>query len=154
IEDILTLAREGKRVQEIGTVDFEDVIDSCWRNVETKDATLEVKTNATIKADEDRLPHILENLFSNAIRHGGDDVTITIGTLSDGTGFYVADNGPGIPEDQRDDIFEYGYSTSEEGTGFGLAIVKEIVEAHGWNLTVTESDDGGARFEIRNVEFE
>jgi signal transduction histidine kinase len=63
----------------------------------------------------------------------------------------VADNGPGIPEDERDNIFEYGYTTNTESTGFGLAIVKRIVEAHDWNVTVTDSESGGARFEITGV---
>jgi len=45
-----------------------------------------------------------------------------------------------------------GYSTSEEGTGFGLGIVTQIVEAHGWEIAVTESEQGGARFEFTGVE--
>jgi signal transduction histidine kinase len=64
---------------------------------------------------------------------------------------YVADDGCGIPADAREAIFASGYTTAEEGTGFGLAIVGEIVEAHGWTIDVTESTEGGARFEIRGV---
>lgn len=79
-------------------------------------------------------------------------MTITVGDLSNDTGFYVADDGPGIPEDVRDRVFERGYSTSDAGTGFGLAIVKEIADAHDWGIRVTESDDGGARFNVTGVE--
>jgi hypothetical protein len=68
-------------------------------------------------------------------------------------GFYVEDDGPGIPEDRRDDIFAAAYSTSEEGTGFGLRIVKQIAEAHDWVVHVTTGTDGGARFEYTGVEF-
>jgi signal transduction histidine kinase len=93
----------------------------------------------------------LENLFRNAIEHGGEDVTIRVGGLSDG--FYVEDDGPGVPEDARDEVFEVGYSTSPDGTGFGLNIVKEIAEAHNWEITLTEGTTGGARFEITNVEL-
>lgn len=67
--------------------------------------------------------------------------------------FYVEDDGPGISEAVRDDVFETEYSTSDGGTGFGLTIVKRIVDAHGWNIRVTEGTDGGARFEITWVEF-
>jgi len=54
---------------------------------------------------------------------------------------------------ERDRVFRVGYSTSGEGTGFGLNIVKQVAEAHGWSIRATTSDDGGARFEITGVEF-
>jgi signal transduction histidine kinase len=93
----------------------------------------------------------------DSVEHGGDSanghtsagVNVTVGALDDG--FYVADDGPGIPESERDDVFEAGYSTNEDGTGFGLDIVREIVEAHGWTIAVTESESGGARFEITGL---
>jgi signal transduction histidine kinase len=49
-------------------------------------------------------------------------------------------------------VFETGFSTAEDGTGFGLAIVGEIADAHGWSVSVTEGHEGGARFEITGVE--
>jgi signal transduction histidine kinase len=67
--------------------------------------------------------------------------------------FYVADTGPGVPESEREDIFEAGYSTTGDGTGFGLRIVEQIADAHGWEITVTENEQGGARFEFTGVEF-
>ena len=172
ITDLLRLAREGERVNEIETVSLADVVEGCWHNVETGEAELVVETERTIRADPGRLQHLLENLLQNGIVHGstsnrpqtgdgetvdsveygstdGADVTITIGDLEDG--FYVEDDGPGIPESKRADVFESGYSTAPDGTGFGLAIVEEVVEAHGWSINVVESTDGGARFEITGV---
>jgi len=69
-------------------------------------------------------------------------------TATQPTGFYVADDGPGIPEDEREDVFDHGYTTSEGGTGLGPKIVRQVVEAHGWSITVTESADGvpGSKF--------
>jgi signal transduction histidine kinase len=61
----------------------------------------------------------------------------------------VADDGPGVPPGQRDHVFDRGYSAAEDGTGFGLAIVEEIATAHGWTVSVTESEAGGARFTVR-----
>jgi signal transduction histidine kinase len=77
-------------------------------------------------------------------------VTVTVGDLADG--FYVADDGPGIDAEDPSAVFEAGYSTSVDGTGFGLSIVTEIAEAHGWQVGATESDEGGARIEITGVE--
>jgi signal transduction histidine kinase len=56
-------------------------------------------------------------------------VTVRVGQLPEG--FYVEDNGPGIPENEREQVFGYGHTTSEEGTGFGLSIVATIADAHG-----------------------
>jgi PAS domain S-box-containing protein len=95
----------------------------------------------------------------DAVEHGSTDddpagdgggVTITVGGLPNG--FYVADDGPGIPESARDRVIEAGYSTNADGTGLGLAIVRDVVDAHGWEIAVAESDAGGARFEITGVE--
>lgn len=147
IGDLLTLAREGKAVGETEPVRLTEFVDTCWSAVETRQATLCLGTDLTVQADESRLAQVFENLFRNAIEHGDDDVRITVGELEDGSGFFVEDDGPGIPEDEREDVFKSGYSTSSDGTGFGLAIIEQIVEAHGWQITVTDGA-AGARFEI------
>jgi PAS domain S-box-containing protein len=165
IEDLLQLARSGNQVDELKPVELDDLSKLCWENVATADASITVDLDQTILADQSRLRQLLENLFRNAVEHGSTssqtnaddavehgsgDVNITVGTLEDG--FYVADNGPGISEQDREDVFESGYSTKEEGTGFGLAIVEQIVDAHDWRIAIEESNEGGARFEITNVE--
>jgi PAS domain S-box-containing protein len=150
IDDLLTLAREGNRVDDIEAVDIGTLMQNCWHNVETGKATISADIERTIRADQSRLQQLLENLYRNAIEHGGDGVTVTVGTLSDG--FYIEDDGPGIPADEREDVFDAGYSTTEGGTGFGLSIVQEIADAHGWKIRVTDGSDGGARFEITGVE--
>jgi PAS domain S-box-containing protein len=151
ITDLLTLARDGETVTEQQPVALAPLVESCWTNVETADATLVTDVDRTILASESRLKQLFENLFRNAVEHGGADVTVTVGAVDDG--FYVADDGPGIPADDRDAVFEAGYSTSSSGTGFGLSIVKQVVEAHGWEISVGDSADGGARFEITGVSF-
>jgi signal transduction histidine kinase len=153
IDDLLALARQGDRVRTIEPVSLSDVARGCWESVATAEATLEVDTEGTIRADRDRLQQLLENLVRNSVEHGREDVTVTIGALADGSGFYVEDDGPGIPGDARERVFESGYSTAAQGTGFGLAIVSEIVDAHGWEVRITDSASGGARFEIAGVEL-
>jgi signal transduction histidine kinase len=160
VDDLLELARDGRDVDTSEAVDVADTARSAWSNVEAPASTLHVDVAGTVTADAGRLTQLFENLFRNSIEHGGDadgpandhpsgGVTVTVGP-TDG-GFYVADDGPGIPESERDDVFEAGYSTNEDGTGFGLDIVREIVEAHGGEVRVTESESSGARFEITGL---
>jgi PAS domain S-box-containing protein len=159
VDDVLEMARQGTIVDddELEAVDVGALAERCWTTVASADATLAVETTATIRADADRLRRALENLFRNAVDHGGDDVRIRIGALdgdgdAGGGGFYVADDGPGIPPDEREAVFDPGHSGVETGTGFGLAIVDEIVRAHDWTIEITESDDGGTRFEITGID--
>lgn len=150
INDLLLLARSGDHIDEMVPVELPTLVESCWRNVETADATIRTETDLTIRADRSRVSQLLENLFRNAIEHGGENVTVTVGELEDG--FYVADDGPGIPDDEQDAVFEVGYSTLTGGTGFGLSIVNQVVKAHGWSIHVTDSSNRGARFEILGVD--
>jgi signal transduction histidine kinase len=150
IEDLLTLAREGERVDETEQIGLTNAATNSWQTVKTEQATLETDTSCAVEADQSRLRQLFENLYRNAIEHGGDDVTVSVGETDDG--FYIADTGPGIPESDREEVFETEYSTAEEGTGFGLRIVKQVANAHGWAITVAESEQGGARFEITGVE--
>lgn len=156
-KDVLSLARKGRTISETEPVDFPETVEAAWSMTATDHDHAAVDLVVTddcprlIIADEDRLRQLLENLFRNAIEHGSTDVTVTIGELDEG--FYVEDDGPGIPEDERDEVFDAGYSTAVEGTGFGLSIVKQVADAHGWTIRVTDGSDGGARFEITGIEF-
>jgi signal transduction histidine kinase len=182
VEDTLTLASQGASVAVPEPVAAGDLVERCWGMVETGDAALEVVDGFRLRADPERLRHLFENLFRNCAEHGaagggsepddaergaaggrsraddperspsGPAVRVRIGTLDDGDGFYVEDDGPGIPEADRDRIFEPGWTTAADGTGFGLAIVSDVVDAHGWRIAATESEGGGARFEIGGVD--
>jgi signal transduction histidine kinase len=178
IEEILTLAREGNPIDEREDVHLAAVADRSWAMTTSGDASLVVEDGGSfpIDADPERLQQLFENLFRNALEHGAadgdggdgegdsgdgadggdsadggdgaDDLTVTVGVLPDRRGFFVEDDGVGIPPDAREAVFEPAYTTAADGTGFGLAIVGEIVEAHGWTIRVVEGRDGGARFEI------
>ena len=153
VEDTLVLARNGQRVGEMDSINLVSAIGNCWEMVDTSTATLEIDDEVTIRADSDRVRHLFENLFRNAVDHGGDGVTVRVGQ-TDETTIYVADDGPGIPEDEQDAVFDPGYSSVPDGTGFGLAIVQRLAEAHGWDVTLTDSESGGARFEFSGVEIQ
>ncbi|WP_335999630.1 histidine kinase N-terminal 7TM domain-containing protein [Halorientalis halophila] len=151
IDDALTLARSGKAITEKEPVDVSEVATEAWENVDTDRATLDVDVSLRLESDPDRLLNVFENLFRNAVEHNDGELTIRVGPLTESIGFYVEDTGTGIPEDDREDVLQQGYTTNEAGTGLGLAIVRDIVGAHGWELSVAESDEGGARFEIHCV---
>jgi len=142
IDDLLVLARQGQAIDSREVVSLAAIVENCWEMVDHKNAALVVDDDLTFAVDPDRLQQLFENLFRNAIEHGGDDVTIRVGAIEN-NGFYVEDDGPGIPEEKREAVFDSGFTTNRDGTGFGLAIVKEIVEAHGWTVSVADSDDEG-----------
>ena len=147
IEDTLTLARQGDTVGEMNSLSLVDLVGKCWSGVETAEATLEIDDEFTIRGDRDRLRHVFENLFRNAVDYGGEDVTVRVGRAGENC-IYVEDDGPGVPPSDRDTVFEPGHTSATGGTGFGLTIVKRIAEAHGWEVLVTDGRDGGARFEF------
>jgi signal transduction histidine kinase len=151
IDDVLALARDGGRSITTEPVALSSVVQAAWGTVETADASLDCTLGCTVYSDRSQLGRLFENLFRNAVEHGGRDVTVTVGAIDDG--FYVADDGPGLSPDERDGVFELGVTNSESGTGLGLAIVESIAGAHGWSVSVGESEAGGARFEITGVEF-
>jgi len=151
IDDLLALSRDGESEMDIEPVALNSLVEGCWTNIQADAATLVVDTEQTIRGSKRQLKQLLENLMRNAIEHGGEDVTVTVGAMDDG--FYVEDDGSGISAGERDDIFEAGYSTNEGGTGFGLSIVKQVAEAHNWQIEIADRTAGGARFEITGVEI-
>ena len=149
ISDVLWLAAEGDRAAELEPVSLRRSAERSWSLVETDGATLTVDSEFRSEADPDLFHRLLENLFANAAEHAAPGVTVRVGALEDGAGFYVEDDGPGIPPDRREAVFDVGHTTSDDGTGFGLPIVKRIVEGHGWSVDVETGADGGARFVVR-----
>ena len=165
IQDILLLARQGEEIGERTELELAAVARQAWGGVVTEDGHLTVADDRVVNADESRLVQLFENLFRNsvehgstnsrtqsddAVEHGNGNVEVTVGTLP--AGFYVEDDGPGIPVDERERVFDQGYSGDSDGTGIGLRIVAEIAHGHGWEVAVTESAAGGARFEITGLD--
>jgi len=190
IDDLLTLSREGRTIDDRQRVSLVDVAEGAWRTTDTANATLvlDIDDHVSVSADRTRLLNVFENLFRNSVEHGstaprsntrgdsvehgstgsrtasddavahgvsddgvaGDDpaVTVTLGRHDDG--FYVEDDGPGIPPEHRDSAFEYEFTTAD-GTGLGLAIVDAIAQAHGWTTDAREGSTGGARIVFSDV---
>ena len=152
IDTLLALARHGQPIEETEQVSLSATAKRAWGMIESDGCELVVERDLSFQADANRLQQLFENLFRNSLNHGESVETVRVGSLDKSQGFYVEDDGVGIPEDEREQVFESGYTTTPGGTGFGLAIAAEIVDAHRWTIEVTESSDGGARFEITGVQ--
>ncbi|WP_277542349.1 sensor histidine kinase [Haloarcula laminariae] len=161
VEDLRELTAVDRDTLDVERVNVARAAHTAWAHVDTDGATLRVPDNDIILADSDYLLHVFENLFRNSIDHGRPDeaadaigdggaLTVTVGPLDNG--FFVADDGVGIPESERDAVLDHGYTTDDGGTGLGMAIVRTVADAHEWAVTVTESESGGARFEFHRVE--
>ncbi|MEY7847707.1 ATP-binding protein [Natrarchaeobius sp. A-rgal3] len=154
IEEVLALAKHGRTVVDAAPETVESVLERAERALDSDGVTVDVGDgDLEIVADETRLQRLFENLLSNAVDHAGAGTTITVGATAQRDGFYLADDGPGIPREHRSGVFEPGWTDSDSGTGFGLAIVREIAEAHGWSVDLSESAAGGVRFEFTGVEL-
>ena len=151
VSDLLRAAREGETVTERAPVDIGELAPTCWSEVGSEAGSLEVVDDVVVTGDRARLRRVLENLLRNAVEHGGPAVSLRIGPLVGG-GFYVEDDGPGVDPADRERVFDPGYSTAQGGTGLGLVIVRNVVEAHGGTIELTEGEAGGARFELRGLE--
>jgi signal transduction histidine kinase len=151
-EDMTLLLQSDTPENEQTEIRFEELVRDAWKTTSGAEDGTTLETDGldemTVWGVRDRLLRVFENLFRNAIVHGGTPITIRVGALDDG--FYVEDDGAGIPPEKRDEVFREGYSTreSENETGLGLSIIQNVIERHGWEITLTGSDDGGARFEV------
>lgn len=151
IEDVLTLARDPDSIEKSTEINIDTVATDAWQSVQTETLSLTVDTNSSLQANETLLSQLFENLYRNAVEHAGDNVTVTVGANPYKNMFYVADDGIGIPEDEHDSIIEPGETTHKDGTGLGLSIIKKIAAVHNWSMKITDSSDGGARFEFYDV---
>jgi signal transduction histidine kinase len=148
IDELLRLAR-GEEVT-FTTVSLRERAEAAWSTISSDDLTLVIDEDAQIEANESQLRQLFENLFWNTIEHAKAD-RIAVGITADC--LYVADDGNGIPAAERESVFEAGKTTTQDGPGYGLHIVARIAEMHGWEITVTDGPSGGARFEIRGIQF-
>ncbi|MFC6888723.1 sensor histidine kinase [Halorubrum trueperi] len=114
IDELHTLTMSHRHGGDTTTVTIADRAEAAWATTETEEGCLEIYLDREHRCEANigLLDHIFENLFRNAVVHNDAPVTVTVGSLAEGSGFYVADDGDGIPSDRVDSIFEYGYSTA------------------------------------------
>jgi|GEM_PF-466121 len=172
IDEVQASILQNRSEPEEVPVDLATAAHEAWSTADTRGATLEVDGEMRLRADPDQFRRLLENLFQNSAEHGisdgadgadggrsaggpggsaGGESELTVRVVALEDGFAVDDDGDGLPPDVADDVFERGFTTSRNGTGFGLSFVRNIAESHGWNVAVEESPAGGARFHFSQV---
>ena len=161
VNDMLVFARGGSTDSEEIALDglLGELVQTLEPQLAEVSGGLEVDQRVagmTLHGNREALLGALINLGANAIQAVGDGVRLSVDVRRDGAGFVairVADNGPGIGEDIRESVFEPFFTTRPDGTGLGLAVVRNVVEAHHGRIELESSvgnDEGeGACFAIR-----
>lgn len=161
VEDVETLAAaEGARFRlDRERVDLAEVVREAVAHLHAQAdaAGLELRTHlgpVTVDADRARLEQIARNLLANALKFtpAGGAVTVSVRALDGSARLEVADTGPGLTDDELPHVFERfwrGESGRQvEGSGVGLAVAAELVQAHGGEITAGRAAEGGARFTV------
>jgi signal transduction histidine kinase len=132
-----------------------EVVRALSYDIEEKQVRLDAeKSQITIEADEQLLRQALFNLLLNAIQavDQNGDIQVVANRLGPLEAFLeVRDNGPGVPEEYRTEIFKPYFTTQPNGTGLGLAVVQQIVLAHGWEIECVPNSPKGAIFRISHL---
>ena len=165
IEDLLTISQleSGRIILNCQSAELhpavQRIIQDLQSRADERKVTLqnEVPSGLCAHADFNRLEQVLWNLIDNGIKYGQMNGTVIVGASATGKNrieIWVEDNGPGIPEEAKDRIFERFYrvdkarSREEGGTGLGLAIVKHVVQSHGGEVWVESQLGKGSRFHL------
>lgn len=150
IGDLLTLSRTDEAAADAERISVAEHARSVWSRLGIADGELTVRLDrsTTVEAHPELFDTVLQNAFRNAIEHNDPPVAVCVGRLDAEEGFVIADDGGGIPPDERGAVLDHGVTGASGGTGYGLAIVAEVAAAHDWEVRVDESAAGGVRLEF------
>ena len=147
--------REVRRVNVALNSAVAEIVRALGHDLEDKAIKLTVAENLpAIEADEQLFRQALFNLLLNAtqaVERGGAIYVVASRNSATEATLEIRDNGPGVPADQRTDIFKPYFTTTQNGTGLGLAVVQQIVLAHGWEIECAANDPRGAVFRISHL---
>lgn len=154
VGDILAFARSGGQIK-LAEVSLAEVcgeaLSRLQTDIETAGAGITVADLPMVQGDRALLVQVFQNLVGNAIAYAGETPQVLITSRSPGAEVevIVADNGPGIEEKLRPQVFvtfNRGERAGSDGTGLGLAICKRVVNRHGGRIWIEDSESGGAAF--------
>jgi signal transduction histidine kinase len=155
IEEILLASRLDAQEPDVGTIESVDLVGLAAEECARTQATLSTPVaSLQVPGVSKLLRRLVRNLLENARRHGAGEVVLTLAQSEGFALIQVCDQGPGVPAELQERIFEPFYrlpgaSEREGGVGLGLALVKSIAIRHGGNVQCRNQDGGGACFEVR-----
>jgi len=149
--------REVRRTRVVLTAAAQEIVRTLGLDLEEKKLRAEVSgEDLAVEADEQLLRQVLFNLLINAIQAADPDGKIQIFVQRAGPAeavLEVRDDGPGVPPENRREIFKPYFTTHQKGTGLGLAVVQQIVQAHGWEITCLGNEPRGAIFRVTHLKI-
>jgi two-component system sensor histidine kinase HydH len=149
--------REVRRAPVVVSAVVGDVVRALQSDIEEKAIQLRIEGESfTVDADEQMLRQVLFNLLINSVQAVDPRGEIHVVSRKSGLGeaqIEVRDNGPGVSTEHRAEIFKPYFTTNPKGTGLGLAVVQQIVLAHGWDIECLENTPKGAIFRISRLKL-
>lgn len=156
VDDLLLMARLDEKPSRGETeVDLDDIVFGEAARPHPVEIDVTGVEAVRVRADSRLVTRMVRNLVDNAVRHAHSQIVVSLGTEGDEAVLAVEDDGPGIPEPDRDRIFERfvrlenARTRDDGGAGLGLALVHGVATAHGGTVTATDAASGGSRFEVR-----
>ncbi|QSG05178.1 PAS domain-containing sensor histidine kinase [Halapricum desulfuricans] len=150
VDKIVSLATRNEREHETDTLWLSALVRDVWETVSTPESTLSIESDRRLVGDRDATQLLLELLVDNAVVHAGPGVTVDVGETE--SGFFVADDGPGIDFDPPRQVLQAAVTSADGESGFGLYIAQQIADEQGWRIAVSDSETGGARIDVVGVE--
>jgi signal transduction histidine kinase len=160
VDELLVYARFDREEPnlDIANHDLADVITDQLARFQETETQLDIEfipsPNLTIKIDRAAICRVVDNLVRNAVRYAESRITVSYELINDQVEILIDDDGPGIPQESRVELFkpfvrlDQSRDRKSGGIGLGLAIVKRLVELHHGTVWASENDNGGARFVV------
>lgn len=145
IDGLLGLAITGQGPRGITDVSIASAAHDVWESTKPGSATLTVESDRVVDGDPRLVRQLLEQAFDNAIEHGPEGVSVRVDTHE--SGFSIEDDGPGIAREKREELLSDSAVTSEH-VHIGFTIIRDVVAAHDWQLTLADAESGGTCLEI------
>ncbi|MFQ5979055.1 MAG: sensor histidine kinase, partial [Candidatus Heimdallarchaeota archaeon] len=138
----LLLADAGQIIEKTEEVALTGLVQEIAEVAVPERVRFELENLPTVRGDPEKLSQVFQNLLENAVEHGQPrTIEVRRRETADGTELLVMNDGKAIPPDQRAALFDREFTTKEGGRGLGVAIIRKVIEAHGWQIHLDETPE-------------